>query len=126
MTVQSAPTDHALLRELAEQALRFAEAGDGAGFRDLDRQLHAAIAQATGNELLSRLASNAYTLVWALRQRDTPSIGYQVGCAQEHMRIVDAIAAHDEIRAEAEMTSHIDKSRRFVLEFFQNGPAKSG
>jgi GntR family transcriptional regulator, rspAB operon transcriptional repressor len=115
------PDDHALLRDLAEQSLQLAEAGDGAGFRQLDQQLHAAIARATGNELLSRLASNAYTLVWALRQRDTPSIGYQVGCAQEHLRIVDAIAAHDAARAETEMTSHIDKSRRFVLNFFNNG-----
>ena len=122
----AAPTDHALLRELAEQSLRRAEAGDGAGFRELDRQLHAAIAQATDNELLARLAGNAYTLVWALRQRDTPSIGYQVGCAQEHLRIVDAIAAHDADRAAGEMTAHIDKSRRFVLEFFKNGPVIAG
>lgn len=122
----AAPTDHTLLRDLAEQSLRRAEAGDGDGFRQLDQQLHAAIAQGTGNELLSRLAVNAYTLVWALRQRDTPSIGYQVGCAQEHLRIVDAIAAHDATRAETEMTSHIDKSRRFVLSFFQNGPVKPG
>lgn len=122
----AAPTDHALLRDLAEQSLGRAEAGDGAGFRTLDKQLHSAIAQSTGNELLSRLTSNAYTLVWALRQRDTPSIGYQVGCAQEHMRIVDAIADHDATRAEAEMTSHIDKSRRFVLKFFEEGAAKAG
>jgi DNA-binding GntR family transcriptional regulator len=120
------PADHALLRDLAGQSLSRAEAGDGAGFRELDKQLHAAIAQATGNELLSRLAANAYTLVWALRQRDTPSIGYQVGCAQGHLRIVDAIVAHDAARAEAEMTSHIDKSRMFVLDFFMNGPVKTG
>lgn len=124
--VTAMPADHAVvLRDLAEQSLRSAEAGDGAGFRELDRKLHDAIAQATGNELLRRLASNAYTLVWALRQRDTPSIGYQVGCAQEHLQIVDAIAAHDATRAETEMTSHINKSRRFVLDFFQNGPAKA-
>jgi len=122
----AAPTDHALLLDLAEQSLQLAEAGDGAGFRELDQQLHAAIAQSTGNELLARLASNAYTLVWALRQRDTPSIGYQVGCAQEHLRIVDAIAAHDATRAEAEMTGHIEKSRQFVLNFFLNGPVKTG
>ena len=71
------------------------------------------------------LASDRFP-VWALRQRDTPSIGYQVGCAQEHLRIVDAIAAHDAARAQAEMTSHIDKSRRFVLDFFENGRAKTG
>lgn len=118
--------DHALLRDLAERSLQRAEAGDGAGFRALDQQLHEAIAQSTGNELLTRLARNAYTLVWALRQRDTPSIGYQVGCAQEHLRIVDAIAAHDPTRAEAEMTGHIDKSRQFVLNFFLNGPVKTG
>lgn len=122
----AAPTDHELLRGLAEQSLQCAEAGDGAGFRELDMRLHAAIAHATGNELLSRLAGNAYTLVWALRQRDTPSIGYQVGCAQEHLRIVDAIAAQDAARAEGEMTGHIDKSRRFVLNFFLNGPVKTG
>jgi DNA-binding GntR family transcriptional regulator len=122
----AAPADHALLRDLAEQSLRRAEAGDGAGFRQFDQQLHGAIARATGNELLSRLVGNAYTLVWALRQRDTPSIGYQVGCAQEHLRIVDAITTHDATRAEAEMTGHIDKSRQFVLNFFTNGPVKAG
>ena len=121
-----APTDHKLLRDLAEQSLRCAEAGDGAGFRELDRQFHASVATATDNELLIRLANNAYTLVWALRQRDTPSIGYQVGCAQQHLRIVDAIDAHNTTGAAAEMTTHIDKSRRFVLEFFENGPVVAG
>lgn len=119
------PAAHSFLRRLADESLQRAEAGDGDGFRKLDAELHAAIAEASGNELLQRLAANAYTLVWALRRRDTPSIGYQVGCAQEHLRIVEAIAAHDASGAEAEMTSHIDKSRRFVLEFFQKEPVKT-
>jgi DNA-binding GntR family transcriptional regulator len=118
-------TAHGELRRLAEESLRRAEAGDGDGFRALDQELHAAIAEASGNEQLQRLAGNAYILAWALRRRDAPSIGYQVGCAQEHLRIVEAIADHDAARAEAAMTSHIDKSRQFVLQFFQKEPLET-
>jgi DNA-binding GntR family transcriptional regulator len=113
------PAAHGELRRLAEESLRRAEVGDGEGFRTLDQELHAFIARAAGNDQLERLAGNAYILVWALRRRDTPSIGYQVGCAQEHLRIVEAITDRDAARAETEMTSHIDKSRRFVLKYFQ-------
>jgi GntR family transcriptional regulator, rspAB operon transcriptional repressor len=111
-------SDHVELRRLAEESLKRAEVGDGDGFRRQDQKLHGAIAQASGNDVLKRLVDNAYTLTWALRRRETPSIGYQVGCAQEHLRIVAAITDHDPVRAEAEMTFHLDKSRRFVLEHF--------
>lgn len=110
------------LRMLAEESLERAEAGDGDGFRRADRKLHGAIADAAGNEVLKRLVDNAYTLTWALRRRETPSIGYQVGCAQEHLRIVAAILEHDPTAAESEMTRHVDKSRRFVLEHFSAEP----
>jgi DNA-binding GntR family transcriptional regulator len=116
---------HRLLQTLAAESLQRAEVGDGEGFRRLDRELHAAIAQASGNELLRRLVDNAYTLAWALRRRDTPSIGYQVGCAHEHLRIVAAIADGDAGKAEAEMASHIEKSRKFVLQFFPDEAAKA-
>ncbi len=106
------------LRRLAEESLKRAEVGDGDGFRELDQQLHAAIAAAAGNDVLKRLVDNAYTLTWALRRRETPSIGYQVGCAHEHLRIVAAIIDHDPAAAEAEMTRHVDKTRRFVLAHF--------
>lgn len=109
---------HRELHQIAMESLRRAEVGDGEGFRRMDRELHAAIAEAGGNDMLKRLVDNAYTLTWALRRRETPSIGYQVGCAQEHLRIVAAIADHDPSTAEAEMTFHVDKSRRFVLEHF--------
>jgi DNA-binding GntR family transcriptional regulator len=109
---------HRELHRIATESLRRAEVGDGDGFRQMDRELHAAIAEAAGNDMLKRLVDNAYTLTWALRRRETPSIGYQVGCAQEHLRIVTAIADHDAATAEAEMTFHVDKSRRFVLDHF--------
>lgn len=115
---QAGQTAHRELRQLSEESLERAEAGDGDGFRRADRKLHRAIADASGNEVLTRLVDNAYTLTWALRRRETPSIGYQVGCAQEHLRIVAAIIEHDAATAESEMTRHVDKSRRFVLEHF--------
>ena len=98
---------HSVLRRLSDESLQCAEAGDGDGFRKLDAKLHAAIAEASGNELLERLAGNAYTLVWALRRRDTPSIGYQVGCAQEHLRIVEAIA--DRVRKHEEQLRRLSR-----------------
>lgn len=112
-----AATGATLLR-LAADSLERAEAGDGDGFRQFDRELHAAIAAASRNEFLRRLVGNAYTLAWALRRRDAPSIDFQVGCAHEHVRMAAAIQDHDSNRAEAEMVGHIDKSRRFVLDAF--------
>lgn len=112
------PEHRTAIQDIAVASLQRAEDGDGDGFRKFDRELHAAIAQATGNELLTRLADNAYTLAWALRRRDAPSIDYQVSCAREHIRIADAIAAGEAATAEGEMRAHISSNSRFVLDAF--------
>lgn len=107
-----------LIGQLARESIRCAEIGDDQRFRETDGKLHALIAEASKNGLLARLVDNAYTLAWALRRRDAPSIDYQVGCGREHVRIADAILARDAARAEAEMVAHIEKSRRRVIEIF--------
>jgi DNA-binding GntR family transcriptional regulator len=106
----------ATLERLAAESVARAEAGDSPGFRQLDEQFHLAVAHATENELLRRLVENAYTLAWALRQRDVPSFDHQRSCAQEHLSISDAIADRDASLAEQRMAAHIDTSRRLVLE----------
>jgi DNA-binding GntR family transcriptional regulator len=104
------------LKGVAAASLSRAQAGDSDGFRVLDERFHLAVALASTNELLPRLIENAYTLAWALRQRDVPSIDHQVSCGLEHLAIADAIADHNAAVAAEHMTRHIDASRLLVLE----------
>jgi DNA-binding GntR family transcriptional regulator len=106
----------AILERLASDSVACAEAGDSAGFRHLDEQFHLAVARASENHLLKRLVENAYTLAWALRQRDVPSFDHQRSCAKEHLAITDAISDRDAVLAGERMAAHIDTSRRLVLE----------
>jgi GntR family transcriptional regulator, rspAB operon transcriptional repressor len=104
------------LKSVAAASFTRAQTGDSDGFRVLDERFHLAVAVASKNDLLPRLIENAYTLAWALRQRDVPSIDHQVNCGLEHLVIADAIADHDAAAAAEHMARHIDASRLLILE----------
>jgi len=104
------------LERLANESVKRAEAGDSAGFRRFDEQFHLAVAEVSQNPLLQRLVENAYTLAWALRQRDVPLFDHQRACAQDHLSITDAILDSDGTLAEKRMAAHIDASRRLVVD----------
>ncbi len=106
------------LVQLAAASLAAARDGDVDGFRRHDEAFHDLLAAATANPYLVRLIGNAYTLTGALRQRDVPSAGDSVDCAEGHVRIAEAVARGDSAGAAAAAAAHVDMVGLLVLQAF--------
>jgi len=93
------------------------EAGDGAGFADANRELHAAILDLAGNATIARIARET----WDLRDfylhdylQDRPSADL-VQRHAEHRHVLDAIAARDPEGARGCMEAHLERFAREVV-----------
>jgi GntR family transcriptional regulator, rspAB operon transcriptional repressor len=106
------------LLELATASLAAARDQDAEGFRDHDEAFHDLLAAASSNPYLTRLIGNAYTLTGALRQRDVPSTGDSVDCAEGHVRIAEAVARGDSAAAAAAAAAHVEMVGLLVLQAF--------
>src|SRR5262249_20866440 len=82
--------------------------GDPVGFRILDSRFHARLSEAAGNVVLERIAYGLYNMGLDVRRRATENPALIRQSTGDHVRIVDAIAAHDAERAVAEMAVHLD------------------
>lgn len=120
--------DAALLtqpRLTAEACLSAAEADDHAGFRDFDRQFHLALAQATGNPLLSRFIRDSFDLTWTLRDRDVPVTDDSVDCARQHLDIMQAMQSGSAQAAEDGMRGHLEYVLDLVISTFERQLAQA-
>jgi DNA-binding GntR family transcriptional regulator len=105
--------EHILL--LAQTSLKYAQAGDGAGFRQYDHEFHEAIACCARNAVLEQAVKDSLVLTSALRERDVPASGDSVNCAQEHVRVAQAIRVGDAETAAREVADHIHHVMAIVL-----------
>jgi DNA-binding GntR family transcriptional regulator len=101
------PSQVANLRPLAEQICQAAGAGHLIGYIEADRQFHLALLELNGNRRLVEVVNElrGQTRLYGLsklvrEQRLTRS-------AEEHLEILDALAAHDRERCEEVMRQHI-------------------
>jgi DNA-binding GntR family transcriptional regulator len=105
--------DVARLRALLAEANKATEAGDLARVAELNSALHVAVIDISGNRWLASLSSAMYHHVhWVFR----------VGAAQraphsweEHIRLVDAIAAGDAEAAVAAAEAHVEAAAAAAL-----------
>ncbi|WP_432950598.1 GntR family transcriptional regulator [Kribbella sp. CA-253562] len=105
--------DVARLRALLVEANKATEAGDLARVAELNSALHVAVIDISGNRWLASLSSAMYHHVhWVFR----------VGAAQraphsweEHIRLVDAIAAGDAEAAVAAAEAHVEAAAAAAL-----------
>jgi DNA-binding GntR family transcriptional regulator len=105
--------DVARLRALLAEANKATEAGDLARVAELNSALHVAVIDISGNRWLASLSSAMYHHVhWVFR----------VGAAQraphsweEHIRLVDAIAAGDADAAVAAAEAHVEAAAAAAL-----------
>jgi GntR family transcriptional regulator, transcriptional repressor for pyruvate dehydrogenase complex len=81
---------------------------DPVGFRILDSRFHARLSAAAGNVVLERIAYGLYNMGLDVRRRATQSLALIRQSTGDHVRIVEAIVAHDADRAVAEMAVHLD------------------
>ncbi|GAA1198110.1 GntR family transcriptional regulator [Prauserella alba] len=103
--------DFAELRELAQNIVTAAEAGDLVEYTEADRVFHLRLLSYADNPRMTNLVSDlrAHTRLFglaALRER-----GELVDVAREHHDIVDALHARDQHQAESQMRAHISQVR---------------
>jgi DNA-binding GntR family transcriptional regulator len=101
------PAEVAKLRPLAEQICQAANAGDLIGYIEADRQFHLALLELNGNRRLVQVVSELrgqtrlYGLSKLVREQRL------IESAEEHLEILDALAARDPGRSEEVMRRHI-------------------
>lgn len=109
------PGDVAVAREHADNCLERAQFHDRQGFRERDRDFHLDLAQATKNPILARLVSDSFDLTWTLRLRDAPVASDSLECAEQHVKVMEAIKRNDVEAASVAMREHIAKVEGIVL-----------
>ena len=109
------------LQALIECTRSSLASGDQQALIELDRELHAAIAEAAGNTLLAAQLDWLYGHVlrlWNVTLDRVSALGASVA---EHEAIVDAIVRGDAADAHARMQAHV---RRFQAAFLESENAK--
>jgi DNA-binding GntR family transcriptional regulator len=105
------PRELAGHRRDAETIVRFAHAGNLAGFLDADRQFHMGLLARTGNRRLCAIVGQLRDLA---RLYGLPSLvgsDVFVGSADEHVELLDALDVADAPLVEAMITRHLEHTR---------------
>ena len=95
------------LRRQMEVELEKTVRHDYAGYLDVDRQFHEAVISASGNRHLSQLMKSLRDRIQMLRHRSVILPGRARKSFQEHLQIIDALAARDPDLAEERIRTHI-------------------
>jgi len=102
--------------DAARRSMECAEREEITGFQEWDRRFHRLTAGACDNARLVELVDNAATLARILRDRDGPTPGDAMRCAQHHIDIAAAIERGDRRRAADSASQHVDFVYQMVLE----------
>jgi GntR family transcriptional regulator, transcriptional repressor for pyruvate dehydrogenase complex len=86
-----------------------------AKFAALDRTFHHAIAIYSHNPLLVRLLEAVNDLIAPSRSSSLQSAARRRSSIDEHIRILQAIAAHDPVEAQLAAQSHVESVQRRIL-----------
>lgn len=95
------------LRAIVAQQEEAHAAGDFDRFFVTDDAFHAKLCAASGHEIAWSLAQRADGHLVRVRRLSLPVPEYMGEMIQEHRAVVDAVAAHDPDRAEAELRHHL-------------------
>jgi DNA-binding GntR family transcriptional regulator len=95
------------LYELVDRIEQTAAEGDLAGNLDADRRFHLLLVDACGNRRLTELVARLRDQTRLYNLRALAESGALAVSAGEHRPLLDAVAAHDRVRAEALMRGHM-------------------
>ncbi|WP_433041510.1 GntR family transcriptional regulator [Dactylosporangium sp. CS-033363] len=110
------PAEQLHIEREANASLLAAKGGDSERFRRHDEAFHTLVAHASKNELVRRAVGDALVLTSVLRARDFRVVGHNsVSCAQDHVRIAEAIASNEEASAAMLMDTHVQRVMGIVL-----------
>lgn len=121
---RATPQDVARLRRLLDEGREATERDDFSRLSQLNSELHLSIISVTGNRWLASVAGSLYLHVhWVFR----------IGAAQraphswqEHIRLVDAIAAGDPAEAELAARDHVGAAAHAAHASIVDGAAAAG
>lgn len=105
------------LRGLLAEQEAAADAGDLVAYSDIDLEFHRSIWQRAGNSRAVRVAENLLAQVRFGSGGSSRLPGRLPTALHEHAGIIDAIAAGDPVRAEAECRSHVRNSAEAFYRF---------
>jgi DNA-binding GntR family transcriptional regulator len=106
--------DH--LRTLLRRQRRFAEAGDDDNFVDCDEEMHIAISERSGLQLVPQFLNQLRGFVRLMQMRARRDPGHLFRVLEEHERLVDAIEERDEERALAALAHHLHTAEYILAE----------
>lgn len=86
------------------------------GYYPVNLRFHEAIMEYAGNERLTALYASIQREMHLFRRKTLDMPGRLETSNREHVRIVDALEAHDAARAEREMIEHVMTSRRALFD----------
>jgi DNA-binding GntR family transcriptional regulator len=105
------PKELAAHRRDASAIVRFARAGNLAGFLDADRSFHIGLLARTGNQRLCAIVGELRDLARLYGLPTLVGSDVFVGSADEHVALLDALDAGDAALVEALMTRHLEHTR---------------
>jgi GntR family transcriptional regulator, rspAB operon transcriptional repressor len=97
----------ARLRRNLDEQQRAVDADDAKAFARLDDDLHRLLCDLSGREVAWRLSERTRGQLDRVRLLSLPEAGYRGQMLAEHQAVVAAVAAHDPVRAEAELRHHL-------------------
>ncbi len=110
------PEQVATLREMVARMAEAVAADDLNRYYPINLRFHSTIMDYAGNERLSGLYASIEREMHLFRRKTLDMPGRMVVSNAEHARIVDALEAKDQVRAEREMVEHILTSKRSLFE----------
>ena len=113
--------ERASLQDLLERTRSSLASGDQQALIELDRELHAAIAETAGNTLLAAQLDWLYGHTLRLWSVTLDRVSALRASVAEHEAIVDAIVSGDGAEAQTRMQAHV---RRFQAAFLESENAK--
>jgi DNA-binding GntR family transcriptional regulator len=114
------------LRRQMEVELEKTVGNDYTGYLDVDRRFHESVISASGNQHLSQLMKSLRDRIQMVRHRSVILPGRARKSFQEHLQIIDALAARDPDLAEERIRTHIRNVKSDLTIAMADGPAEPG
>ena len=105
------PADIQHFRDLAHLCIRFAEEGNVIGYLETDRRLHLDILRLLKNERLIAIVDQLRAQTRLFGLNSLADMGQLKHSAQEHLTLIDALAANDAAQLRRLLDTHIGHAR---------------
>lgn len=110
------PDELAALSDLAGQLVRSAEAHDTDAWREADRRFHEMVVEAAANRFAAQYVQQVRRRVQRFWVESPDFDGRLRTCSEDHVALIEAMVAHDEVTLAETIDGHIERLRLNVLD----------